>query len=123
MATYEPFEPFDLPRLPRVTLVVTVVTVVTVADGMYIVMPPICRHFGDLELSSQIAKLPGDHHFAGALRRVPLDTRICGVPLTWGIRHHKFGEWIHRIHPRKVREDYRDCLDELAAEVTPFLDQ
>jgi P22_AR N-terminal domain len=120
MPTHEPFEQFDLPRLPRFQLVVTVVKV---ADGMYIVMPPICRQLGDLDMSGQIAKVQGDHRFAGALRRVPYDTRIRGVQLTWGIRRHKFGEWIHSINPRKVREEYRDCLDDLAAEVTQFLDQ
>jgi hypothetical protein len=120
MPTHEPFEQFDLPRLPRFHLLVTVVKV---ADGMFIVMPPICRQLGDLDMSGQLAKLQGDHHFDGALRRVPYDTRIRGVQLTWGIRRHKFGEWIHRINPRKVREEYRDCLDDLAAEVTQFLDQ
>jgi hypothetical protein len=120
MPTHEPFEQFDLPRLPRFELVVTVVKV---ADGMYIVMPPICRQLGDLDMSGQITKVQGDHHFDGALRRVPYDTRIRGVQLAWGIRRHKFGEWIHSINPRKVREEYRDCLDDLAAEVTQFLDQ
>src|SRR5579859_7384325 len=120
MSTHEPFEQFDLPRLPRFQFVVTVVKV---ADGMYVVMPPICRQLGDLDMSGQIAKLQGDHHFDGTLRRLPYDTRIRGVQLTWGIRRHKFTEWIHRINPRKVREEYRDCLDELAAEVTQFLDQ
>jgi hypothetical protein len=74
-------------------------------------------------MSGQIAKLQSDHHFEGALRRVPYDTKTRGVHLTWGIRRHKFGEWIHSINPRKVREEYRDCLGELAAEVTLFLDQ
>ena len=120
MPTQEPFEQFDFPQLPRFKLSVTLVKV---ADGTYIVMPPICRQLGDLDMSSQITKLQGDHHFEGALRRVPYDTRIRGVHLTWGIRRHKFGEWIHSINPRKVSEEYRDCLDDLAAEVTQFLDQ
>lgn len=120
MPTYAPFEQFDLPRLPRFNLIVTVVKV---ADSMYIVMPPICRQLGDLDMSGQIAKLQGDHHFDGSLQRVPYDTKTRGVRLTWGIRRHKFGEWIHSINPRKVREEYRDCLDDLAAEVTLFLDQ
>jgi hypothetical protein len=120
MAMYEPFEQFDLPQLPRFQLIVTVVKV---ADGMYVVMTPICRQLGDLDMSGQIAKLQSDHHFDGALRRVPYDTKTRGVHLTWGIRRHKFGEWIHSINPRKVRDEYRDCLDELAAEVTLFLDQ
>src|SRR5258708_25012719 len=115
-----PLEQSGLPRLPRFQLVVTVVKV---ADGMYIVMPPICRQRGDLDMTGQIAKLQGDHHFNGALRRVPYDTQIRGVQLAWGIRRHKFGQWIHSINPRKVREEYRDCLDDLAAEVTQFLDQ
>ena len=61
MPTYEPFEQFDLP-LPRFKLIVTVVKV---ADGMYVVMPPICRQLGDLDMSDQTAKLQADHHFAG----------------------------------------------------------
>jgi hypothetical protein len=117
---YEPFEQFDLPQLPRFKLMVTVVRL---ADGMYVVLPPLCRQLGDLDVSGQIAKLQSDHHFAGALKRVPYDTKTRGVHLSWGIRRYKFGEWIHRINPRRVREEYRDCLDELAAEVTQFLDQ
>src|SRR5262245_491855 len=120
MPRYEPFEQFELPHLPRFRLVVTVVKV---AAGMFIAMPPICRQLGDLDMSSQIAKLQSDHHFDGALDRVPYDTKVRGVQLAWGIRRYKFGEWIHGINPRKVREEYRDCLDDLAAEVTQFLDQ
>jgi hypothetical protein len=39
MQTYEHFEQFDLPPLPRFKLVVTV----KIADGTYVVMPPVCR--------------------------------------------------------------------------------
>jgi hypothetical protein len=117
--TYEPFEQFDLP-LPRFNLVVTVVKA---ADGMYVMMPPICRQLGDLDMSTQVAKLQSDHRFDEALRRVPYNTKTRGVHLSWGIRRYKFGEWIHSINPRKVNAEYRDCLNELAAEVTLFLDQ
>jgi hypothetical protein len=120
MPTYEPFEQFDLPQLPRFKLRVTLVKV---ANGMYVVMPPICQQLGDLDTSGQVAKLEADHHFEDALRKVPYDTKTRGIHLAWGIRRHKFGEWIHSINPRKVSDEYRECLDELAAEVTLFLDQ
>jgi hypothetical protein len=120
MPLHEPFEQFDFPHLPGFDLAVTVVKV---AEGIYVAMPPICRQLGDLDVSGQIAKLQGDHHFDEALRRVPYDTHTRGVHFVWGIRRHKFGEWIHSINPRKVREEYRERLDELATEVTRFLDQ
>ncbi len=51
------------------------------------------------------------------------DLTTHGVHLTWGIRRHKFGEWIHSVNLREVNDAYRDRLDDLAAEVTLFLDQ
>jgi len=100
MPTYEPFEQYDLPPLPRFKLKVTVVRI---ADGMYVVMQPICRQLGDLDISDQTAKLQADHRFDGALRHVPYDTKIRGVRLSWGIRRHKFGEWIQFIASIRAR--------------------
>jgi hypothetical protein len=122
MPQYEPFEQYELP-LPDWGLIVTLVKVGGENPGTYVVMAPLCEQLGDLDVQGQSRKLRADHNFGGFLRDVPYRIDRVGMRTALGVRRYKAGEWIHGNNPRKVKERYRDRMEELARVVTQTTDR
>jgi hypothetical protein len=116
---HEPFEQIT----HRLEELGVTLTLVRVESGVYVVIPPMCEELGGLGPQAQVDKLKADHLFAPHLARVPYDTKIRGVHLTWGLRRYKFGDWIRGIEPRFLRTDLVGKVEDLDAAATMFTDQ
>jgi hypothetical protein len=121
---HEPFDQWDMP-LPGIPgLTVVLVKVGGHLAGTYVVMSPLCEQLGEIDASSQVAKLRGDHDFDGMLRDVPYRrTPQAGLRTAVGVRRYKAGDWIRGINPKKTRPEYRERLEEIGRLVTGFTDR